>query len=34
MERTLHELNNKSIARNILFVPYSTEKIRHAYKSK
>ena len=28
------ELNNKSIALNILFVPYNTEEIRHAYKSK
>ena len=28
------ELNSKSIAFNILFVPYNTEKIRLAYKSK
>ena len=28
------ELNNKSIALNILFLPYNTEKIRLAYKSK
>ena len=28
------ELNNKSIALNILFVPYNTEKIRLAYKPK
>ena len=28
------ELNNKSIALNILFVPYNTEKIRLAYTSK
>ena len=28
------ELNNKSTALNILYVPHSTEKIRHAYKSK
>ena len=28
------ELNNKSIALNILYVPYRTEKITHAYKSK
>ena len=28
------ELNNKSIALNILYVPYNTEEIRHAYKSK
>ena len=28
------ESNNKSIALNILYVPYNTEKIRSAYKSK
>ena len=28
------ESNNKSIALNILYVPYNTEKIRHACKSK
>ena len=28
------ELNNKSIALNILYVPFNTEKIRHGYKSK
>ena len=28
------ELNNKSIAVNVLYVPYNSEKIRHAYKSK
>ena len=28
------EPNNKSIALNILYVSYNTEKIRHAYKSK
>ena len=28
------EQNNKTIALNILFVPYNTEKIRVAYKSK
>ena len=28
------ELNNKSIALNILHVPYNIEGIRHAYKSK
>ena len=28
------ELNNKSIALNILYVPYNAEKIRHAYRSK
>ena len=27
------EFNNKSIALNVLYVPYNTEKIRHAYKS-
>ena len=28
------ELNNKSIALNILYVPHNTEEMRHAYKSK
>ena len=28
------ELNNKSIALNVLYVPYNTETIRHSYKSK
>ena len=28
------EKNNKSIALNILYVPYNTEEIGHAYKSK
>ena len=28
------ELNNKSIALNVLYVPHNTEEIRHAYKSK
>ena len=28
------ELTNKSIALNILYVPYNTKEIRHAYKSK
>ena len=28
------ELNNKSIALNVLYVPYNTEEIRHAHKSK
>ena len=28
------ELNNKSIALNILYVPHNIEKIRHAYKSE
>ena len=33
-ERKTFESNNKSIALNILYVPYNTEEIRHAYKSK
>ena len=28
------ESDNKSIALNILFVPYNTEAIKHVYKSK
>ena len=28
------ELNNKSIAPNILYVPYNTVEIKYAYKSK
>ena len=28
------ELNNESIALNILYAPYNTKEIRHAYKSK
>ena len=28
------ELNKKSIALNILYVPYNVKEIRHAYKSK
>ena len=28
------ESNNKSIALNILYMPYNTKGIRHAYKSK
>ena len=28
------ELNNNSIALNILYVPHNTKKIRHAYMSK
>ena len=28
------EQNNKTIAPNILYLPYNTEEIRHAYKSK
>ena len=27
-------MNNKSIALNILYVPYNTKEIRHLYKSK
>ena len=30
----MFELNSKSIAPNVLYVPYNTEKITHAYKSK
>ena len=30
----IFELNNKSIALNILYLPYNTEKIGYAYKSK
>ena len=29
-----YESNNKSIIHNILYIPYNTEKIKHAYKSK
>ena len=29
-----YQSNNKSIAFNILYVSYNTEKIRHAYESK
>ena len=28
------ELNNKSIALNVLYVPHNAEEIKHAYKSK
>ena len=28
------ELNDKSIALNIFYVPYNTKTIRHTYKSK
>ena len=28
------ELNNESIALNILYVPYNTKNVRYAYKSK
>ena len=30
----MFESKNKSIALNVLYVPYNTKKIRHAYKSK
>ena len=30
----MFELNNKSIALNILYAPYNSEEIKHAYKSK
>ena len=33
-DRKKFELNNKTIALNILFVSYNTEKVRLAYKSK
>ena len=33
-DRKKFELNNKTIVLNILFLPYSTEKIRLAYKSE
>ena len=32
--RKKFESNNKSIALNILYVPYNTKEIRHAFKSK
>ena len=28
------EKNKKTIVLNMLYIPYNTEKIRHAYKSK
>ena len=28
------ESNNKPLARNVLYIPYNTEKIRLAYKSE
>ena len=28
------ELSNKSIALNVLYIPYNTKELRHAYKSK
>ena len=33
-DRKKFESNNKSFALNVLYVPYNTEKMRHAYKSK
>ena len=30
----MFESNNKSVALNILDVPYNTKEIRHAYESK
>ena len=33
-DRKKFELNNKSIALNILYVPHNTKKICHSYKSK
>ena len=30
----IFDSNNKAIDLNILYIPYNTEKIRHAYKSK
>ena len=30
----MFESNNKSVVPNVLYVPYNTEEIRHAYKSK
>ena len=30
----MFESNNKLIALNVLYIPYNTEKIRLAYKSK
>ena len=32
--RKMFELNNKSIAVNVLYLPCNTESIKHAYKSK
>ena len=32
--REIFELNKKSIALNILYVPYNSKEIRHAYKSR
>ena len=33
-DRKKFKLNNKLIALNILYIPYNTKEIRHAYKSK
>ena len=33
-DRKNFESNNESIVLNISYVPYNTEEIRHAYKSK
>ena len=30
----MFELNNKSIAVNVLYLPCNTESIKHSYKSK
>ena len=30
----MFEQNNKTIALNILYVPYNTKQIRHAHRSK
>ena len=34
MTGKIFESNKKSIALNILYVPYNTNEIRHSYKSK
>ena len=34
MDWNKFELNNKSIALNVLYIPYNTEEIRLAYVSK
>ena len=34
MTGKIFESNNKSIALNILYIPYNTKEIRRAYKSK
>ena len=30
----MFELNNKSIAFNVLYIPHNAKEIRHTYKSK